>query len=69
MGMLLRDSFAYPDGVITNEFATHNPGKHGIHTSAIWLATSGTLFAKNGQGLSGHPPQPQEAGHRFGQGE
>jgi hypothetical protein len=56
MSMLLRDSFAYPDGVITNEFATRNPGKRGIHTSAIWLATSGTLFAKSGQGLSGNPP-------------
>src|SRR5262249_50635268 len=60
MAVILRDSFDYPDGVVTNEFATHNPGKPKIHVSPLWLATSGTLFARGGQGHSGHPPDSKK---------
>ncbi len=56
MGRLFADTFDYPDGVVTNEFATRNPGKPKVHTSPLWLATSGTLFAKGGLGYTGHPP-------------
>src|SRR5947209_4695919 len=57
MGLLFNDSFDYPDGVVTNEFAAHNPGKPKIHTSPLWVATSGSLLARGGQGYSGPPDE------------
>jgi hypothetical protein len=55
MALLLSDTFDYSNGVVTNEFATYNPGKPKIHVSSTWIATSGTLFAQDGQGYSGRP--------------
>ena len=45
---ILRDDFDYPDGLITNERFSSPP-------NALWRLTSGSLFARDGQGWSGLP--------------
>jgi len=50
---LLDETFAGPDGLVTNEYATENPGK-GI-SSPTWIVTSGSLFRRAGLGWSGPP--------------
>lgn len=42
-------------GLVTNEFAYHNPGNPHAIRSSDWVATSGSLFARQGAGWSGVP--------------
>jgi hypothetical protein len=49
------DSFAYPNGLITNEYAYWNPSDPRAVQSPVWEMTSGSLFASNGEGWSGIP--------------
>jgi hypothetical protein len=46
---------AFPQGhsLITNERAHNQPDLPGVHTSAAWMVTSGSLFADNGTGWTG----------------
>jgi hypothetical protein len=53
MKPLLDATFAGPDGLVTNEYATENPGKGT--TSPTWMVTSGSLFRHDGLGWSGPP--------------
>ena len=48
----LRVAFDRPDGLITNEFALYS---RGGRRSQTWIATSGSLFARGGQGWTGRP--------------
>jgi hypothetical protein len=63
---LLSDNFDQPDGLITNEFAYYNPHNPAARVSAIWIATSGSLFARDNSGWTGVPdqrsPGPDSAG-------
>jgi hypothetical protein len=52
---LFREEFAYPDGLITNEYATWNTGNANAEVSSVWEMTSGSLFAQNGSGWTGKP--------------
>lgn len=52
---LLADRFSYPDGLITNEFAFHNPTNSAAKKNANWELTSGSLFASGGAGWTGVP--------------
>jgi hypothetical protein len=52
---LLSDDFSQPDGLITNEFAYYNPDNAGARTSPVWIATSGSLFARDHAGWTGIP--------------
>lgn len=52
---LFREEFGYPDGLITNEYATWNSGNADARVSPIWEMTSGSLFAQNGTGWTGKP--------------
>ncbi len=47
--------FDAPDGLITNEFAFHNPGDAAAARSATWEMTSGSLFSRGGEAWSGVP--------------
>jgi hypothetical protein len=51
----LQDSFAGPDGLVTNEFAYHNPGDPRSALSPSWWVTSGSLFRQAGTGWTGRP--------------
>jgi hypothetical protein len=63
---LLSDDFGQPDGLITNEFAYHNPHDPAARISPVWIATSGSLFARDHAGWTGVPdraaPGPLSAG-------
>jgi len=50
----LRVAFDRPNGLITNEYAIYSSGP-GRHVSPTWIATSGSLFAHDHQGWTGHP--------------
>ena len=52
---LLVDGFDQPNGLITNEFAAYNPGDRAAVQSPVWIATSGSLFARDGTGWTGVP--------------
>lgn len=52
---LFREEFGYPDGLITNEYATWNATNANAKVSSIWEMTSGSLFAQNGSGWTGKP--------------
>jgi hypothetical protein len=52
---LFREEFAYPEGLITNEYATWNPNHGDAKTSSVWEMTSGSLFAQAGTGWTGIP--------------
>jgi hypothetical protein len=52
---LLSDQFSQPDGLITNEFAYYNPHSAAARTSPVWIATSGSLFARDHAGWTGVP--------------
>ncbi|HET9676686.1 MAG TPA: hypothetical protein VFP21_04170 [Solirubrobacterales bacterium] len=54
-GELFRDEFKYPDGLITNEYATWNPSSSGAKVSPTWEMTSGSFFAQGGTGWTGVP--------------
>lgn len=45
----------FPPGhdLITNEFAYRHPQQAGVHHSADWIVTSGSLFADGGSGSTG----------------
>jgi len=53
--LLFEDRFDLPDGLVTNEYATWNSNKSGLHTSSIWTVTSGSLFARTGRAWTGVP--------------
>jgi hypothetical protein len=53
--VLLADDFDYPHGLLTNEYATRHPGDPGIYVCDNWIATSGSLFVRDGEGYSGLP--------------
>jgi hypothetical protein len=52
---LLSDQFGQPNGLITNEFAYYNPHSAAARTSSTWIATSGSLFARDHAGWTGVP--------------
>ncbi|MFI5348415.1 MAG: N,N-dimethylformamidase beta subunit family domain-containing protein [Elusimicrobiota bacterium] len=52
---LFYEPFNYPNGLVTNEFATFNAASTSAVISSTWGMTSGSLFAENGQGWSGVP--------------
>ena len=52
---LFREDFNYPDGLITNEYSTWNPGRADAIISPVWEMTSGSFFAQNGTGWTGVP--------------
>ena len=54
-GIAFYDGFTRPDGLITNEYATWNPTRADAVKSPDWEATSGSLFARGGQGWTGVP--------------
>jgi hypothetical protein len=54
-GELFREEFNYPDGLVTNEYATWNPGSSAAKTSPLWEMTSGSLLAQSGTGWTGIP--------------
>jgi len=62
---LLADNFNQPNGLITNEFAYFNPHDRAAKVSAVWLVTSGSLFARDHAGWTGVPdrgsPGPRSA--------
>lgn len=42
----LVETFDGPDGLITNEYATYNPGRADAARSLTWIITSGSLFRR-----------------------
>lgn len=62
---LLVDDFNRPSGLVTNEFAYFNPHDPAAVRSPTWIATSGSLFARDGAGWTGVPdrgaPGPKSA--------
>jgi hypothetical protein len=62
---LLFDNFDRPNGLITNEFAYYNQKNPAAVASSVWIATSGSLFARDHAGWTGVPdtgtPDPQSA--------
>jgi hypothetical protein len=53
--VLFREEFAYPDGLITNEYSTWNPDHADATLSSTWEMTSGSLLALGGTGWTGIP--------------
>jgi hypothetical protein len=49
------DDFTGTDGLVTNEFAYHNPGDPRAVRSPSWWVTSGSLFRQQGTGWTGRP--------------
>ncbi len=43
------------NGLVTNEYAYRSPSSPLAHDSADWIVTSGSLFAKDGEGWTGVP--------------
>jgi len=62
---LLRDSFDYPDGLVTNEWAFWNRDDPRGARIANWELDSGSLFARHGRGWTGIPdsraPDPRSS--------
>ena len=52
---LFVESFNYPNGLITNEFAHFQPTGAGAVVSSTWDMLSGSLFADGGAGWTGVP--------------
>ena len=52
---LFIESFNYPNGLITNEFAHFQPASTSAVISSTWDMTSGSLFADGGAGWTGIP--------------
>ena len=52
---LFREEFNYPDGLVTNEYATWNTGNADAKGSPVWEMTSGSLFAQGNSGWTGKP--------------
>ncbi len=53
--VLLYDTFPYPDGLITNEYAFWNAGSPGIFTNPNWEMDSGSFFCSGNAGWTGIP--------------
>lgn len=53
--VLFSDTFSHPDGLMTNEYAFWNPTASTRITDPNWEMTSGSLFARSGEGWSGVP--------------
>lgn len=53
--VLFKDTFSYPDRLITNEFAYWNPGLSQSIASPLWQMDSGSLFAKSARAWTGFP--------------
>jgi hypothetical protein len=53
--VLFAPRFPAGSALVTNEFATYNPGAPEARRSPSWIATSGSLFARDGGGYSGVP--------------
>jgi hypothetical protein len=51
--VLFRDTFNYPDGLVTNEHAYWDPAHPSAVPSVNWDVTSGALFAINGTAWTG----------------
>lgn len=49
------ESFSYPDGLITNEYAFARPTDPAARSSPVWIVESGSLFASGGTGWTGAP--------------
>ncbi len=49
------DTFSYPSGLITNEFAYSNPNNSQSVFNPNWYVTSGSVFAKSYTGWTGVP--------------
>jgi hypothetical protein len=62
---LLREDFDAGKGLISNEFAFHNPRDPRRVTSPDWEVTSGSFFRDRGEGWTGsldsRPPDPRSA--------
>jgi hypothetical protein len=62
---LLREDFGGGNGLISNEFAFHNPRDPRRVTSPVWEVTSGSFFRSHGEGWTGpldtRPPDPVSA--------
>ena len=48
-------SFAGSDQLVTNEYAHRHPDRAGVHRSADWEVTSGSLYRRGGVAWSGLP--------------
>lgn len=59
------ETFARPDGMVTNAWAHWNDGDPRAREDGTWRATSGTLFVDDGRGWTGPPdpgkPDPESA--------
>ena len=53
--VMMTESFNYPDGLITNEYAYVNKTAPDRKTSAVWEVPNGSLFANMGRGWTGRP--------------
>ncbi len=51
--VLFQETFPYPNGLITNEYAYWNPTDARSVVSPIWEMTSGALFSQDGTGWTG----------------
>lgn len=53
--VLFAPTFSSRTALITNDYAYFNPDKPRAVRSAEWIVTSGSLFARNRVGWTGHP--------------
>jgi hypothetical protein len=53
--VLFAPRFPQATTLVTNEYATYNPRAPGSRRSPNWIATSGSLFARDGAGWTGAP--------------
>jgi hypothetical protein len=53
--VLFLDTFGGRDGLVTNEYAFHNPADARAVRSLRWELTSGSLFRQGGMGWTGYP--------------
>jgi hypothetical protein len=57
--VLFAPRFPTTTTLVTNEFATYNPRSPKARRSPTWIATSGSLFARDGAGWTGVPDNGQ----------
>ena len=53
--ILFAPTFGKQTALVTNEYATYNPGAPGARRSPAWIVTSGSLFARDGNAWTGAP--------------
>ena len=61
--LLFAASFPRHAQLVTNDYAYFNPANPRAVRSADWLVTSGSLFARNGDGWTGRPDSAQPNAH------